>query len=218
MGSKERKEKEKRIRQNDIVDAAERVFFAKGFEKATMDDVAREAEFSKRTLYVYFPSKEQLYLAIMLRAFQKLNSLIEKNLIESAPQNGMDKLEILMETWLELNQKYPDYFKAIHSYENREVDFQNPDEITLALYEEGEKTFQLSVQSIEEGMQDQSIREDIDVVSTVITLWEMIIRLNTIITKKEKYIKNYYKKTPRELVKETYQFIQRSLKKNNSGN
>ncbi len=115
-----------------------------------------------------------------------------------------------METWLELNQKYPDYYRAIHFYENREVDFQDPDEITLALCREGKKSFQVSVMAIEEGIQDQSIREDIDVVSTVITLWGMVIGLNTIITKKEKYIKNYYKKTPAELVKEAYRFIQRS--------
>ncbi len=217
MGSKERKEREKKIRQNDIVDAAERVFFAKGFEKATMDDVAGEAEFSKRTLYVYFTSKEQLYLTIMLRAFITLNNLIKKNMIEKTAQNGLDKLRIIMESWLELNQKFPDYFKAIHFYENREVDFQNPDEITRALYEEGEKSFQLTVKTIEEGKLDHSIREDIDVVSTVIILWEMIIGLNTIITKKEKYIRNYYKKTAPELVKETYQFIRRSLKKGTSG-
>ena len=93
------------------------------------------------------------------------------------------------------------------------MDFQDPDEITLALYREGEISFQVTVMAIEEGIQDQSIREDIDVVSTVITLWGMVIGLNTIITKKEKYIKKYHKKTPDELVMEAYRFIQRSLKK-----
>ena len=46
-----------------------RVFFARGFDGATMDDVAREADFSKRTLYKYFSSKNQLTLAIAHRGF-----------------------------------------------------------------------------------------------------------------------------------------------------
>ena len=100
MGIKERKEKERRIRKDDIVDAAERVFFAKGFERATMDDVAAEAEFSKRTLYTYFPGKEQLYMAFMLRAFQTLNKLIQNNMTEKASKNGIEKLKIIMDTWL----------------------------------------------------------------------------------------------------------------------
>ena len=211
MGLKERKEKEKRIRKEDIIDAAEKVFSLQGFEKATVDEVAAEAEFSKRTLYAYFSSKEQLYMAIMLRAFQTLNKLLNKNLTQRAPQNGLDGLKIIMETWLELSQKYPDYYEAIHFYENREADFQNPDEITQDLYREGEKTFQATVRALEEGIKNKSIREDIDVVTTVITLWGMVIGLNTIITKKEKYIKSYYKKTPAELVEQAYLFVQRSL-------
>ena len=67
MGINERKDKEKQIRSNDIIDAAERVFFLKGYDLATMDDVAKEAEFSKRTVYVYFNSKEQIYFEIMVR-------------------------------------------------------------------------------------------------------------------------------------------------------
>ena len=40
-----------------ILAAAERLFAEKGTEKTTMDDIAREAEYSKATLYVYFQSK-----------------------------------------------------------------------------------------------------------------------------------------------------------------
>ena len=67
MGYNDRKRQEKEIRRKDIVDAAERVFFSKGFENASMDEVAKEAEFSKRTVYIYFNSKEQIYFEIMIR-------------------------------------------------------------------------------------------------------------------------------------------------------
>lgn len=49
-----------------ILAAAERLFAEKGTEKTTMDDIAREAEYSKATLYVYFQSKEEIINAILL--------------------------------------------------------------------------------------------------------------------------------------------------------
>ena len=49
-----------------ILAAAERLFTEKGIEKTTMDDIAREAEYSKATLYVYFQSKEEIINAILL--------------------------------------------------------------------------------------------------------------------------------------------------------
>ncbi len=62
MGILERKEKEKQQRRDDILGAAKEVFFSKGLMSATMDEIAEKAELSKGTLYLYFASKEELYL------------------------------------------------------------------------------------------------------------------------------------------------------------
>ena len=59
MGIAERKEREKLQRRKDIIDAAEKVFFYRGFESATMDEIAEKVELSKGTLYLYFKSKEE---------------------------------------------------------------------------------------------------------------------------------------------------------------
>lgn len=63
-----------------ILAAAERLFSAKGIEKTTMDDIAREAEYSKATLYVYFQSKEEIVCAIMLNAMV----ILRKRLTEAS--------------------------------------------------------------------------------------------------------------------------------------
>jgi AcrR family transcriptional regulator len=39
-------------------------FFSKGYDITTGEDIARNAEFSKRTVYVYFNSKGQIYFEI----------------------------------------------------------------------------------------------------------------------------------------------------------
>jgi AcrR family transcriptional regulator len=52
-------------KRRQIVDGARSIFLAKGFDAASMSDIAREAGVSKGTLYVYFDDKEQLFQAII---------------------------------------------------------------------------------------------------------------------------------------------------------
>ncbi|MGD9367432.1 MAG: TetR/AcrR family transcriptional regulator [Desulfobacteraceae bacterium] len=72
MGIRERKEREKERRRQQIMVAAKRVFIEKGFGKATMEDIAREAELSAGTLYLYFKNKNELYASLTLRVLQYL--------------------------------------------------------------------------------------------------------------------------------------------------
>jgi TetR/AcrR family transcriptional regulator of autoinduction and epiphytic fitness len=51
-------------KRRQIVEGASRVFSTLGFDAASMSDVAREAQVSKATLYVYFQDKEHLFTAI----------------------------------------------------------------------------------------------------------------------------------------------------------
>lgn len=77
MGIQERKEREKERRRQQIIVAAKRVFSAKGFTKATMEDIAKEAELSPGTLYLYFKNKDELYASLSLRILKHLNIRLE---------------------------------------------------------------------------------------------------------------------------------------------
>lgn len=57
-------------------------FFTRGYDNTTMDDVAKEAEFSKRTVYVYFNSKEQIYFEVMIRGYRLLINMLKNDLQE----------------------------------------------------------------------------------------------------------------------------------------
>lgn len=77
MGIQERKERERERRRQQIIVAAKRVFTAKGFTKATMEDIAKEAELSPGTIYLYFKNKDELYASLSLRILQYLNIRLE---------------------------------------------------------------------------------------------------------------------------------------------
>ena len=55
-----------------ILDAVERLIGVLGYTKTTMDDVAREAGVGKRTIYVHFPSKEEVVLCTIDRIVDRL--------------------------------------------------------------------------------------------------------------------------------------------------
>ena len=77
MGIQERKNRERERRRQQIIVAAKRVFSEKGFSKSTMEDIAREAELSPGTLYLYFKNKDELYASLSLRILQYLNIRLE---------------------------------------------------------------------------------------------------------------------------------------------
>jgi len=59
-------------RRNQLLGAAEEVFVAQGYHAAAMDDIAERAGVSKPVLYQHFPSKLELYLALLDRHCDKL--------------------------------------------------------------------------------------------------------------------------------------------------
>ncbi|MFZ5571058.1 MAG: TetR/AcrR family transcriptional regulator [Thermodesulfobacteriota bacterium] len=78
MGIQERKGRERERRRQQIMVAAKTVFHRNGFNKATMEDIAREAELSPGTLYLYFKNKNELYASLSLRILQYLLIRLEE--------------------------------------------------------------------------------------------------------------------------------------------
>jgi AcrR family transcriptional regulator len=96
MAIQERKEREKERRRQQIIVAAKRVFSEKGFNKATMEDIAKEAELSPGTLYLYFKNKEELYASLSLRILQYLHIRVT-HVNKEAALTPEQKLSALME-------------------------------------------------------------------------------------------------------------------------
>ena len=55
-----------------ILDAADRLLGRYGYQKTTADDLAREAGIGRRTIYVHFTSKEEIFLASIDRVVERL--------------------------------------------------------------------------------------------------------------------------------------------------
>ena len=93
MGIAERKERERdlqqKMRRKQILNAAKRLFHAKGFTAATMEDIAQEAELSPAAIYLYFKNKDDLYVSLNLQLLEYLSDRLERLYL----QEGLDAEE-----------------------------------------------------------------------------------------------------------------------------
>jgi len=67
-------------KENLIIDAAQRRFAAFGLNKVTMDEIAADIGMSKASLYYYFPTKEELFKAVILHEQQVFLSRLDEML------------------------------------------------------------------------------------------------------------------------------------------
>ena len=81
MLSKRQKE-QRNLRKKSILDGALKVFKTHGIEKTTMDEIAHESGFGKATLYYYFASKDEVFIAIMEEGWKQLWEGIESKIVE----------------------------------------------------------------------------------------------------------------------------------------
>jgi AcrR family transcriptional regulator len=106
MGITERKAREKTLRRKQISDAARKVFADKGFKGATVEDIAREAELSPGTLYLYFNSKDEIYFSLNISILKFLNGELEK-LGKRRGLTPTQKIEALTQVFLDLYELDP---------------------------------------------------------------------------------------------------------------
>lgn len=209
MGTAERKEREKLQRKKDIIDAAEKVFFSKGFENATMDDVAAEVELSKGTLYLYFNSKDELYHAIIERASKLMNSMFREAV--DIDCNGLCKIRSLGEVFIKFYFEHPDYHDALMFDQSKETQINCICESEMAAWEFKKNSNQILVDAVKEGIKDGSLKKDIDPVMTSMLLWGQTMGIMQLAKHKGAILNNFYDIDPDDLINEYFNFVMMAI-------
>lgn len=160
---------EKEKKKNTIIKAARIIFFEKGFEKATMDEIAKKANIAKGTLYLYFSSKMDLYYSIVLIGLDKIKTIMQDNFEKT--KTGLEKTVAMGNSFIEFFLKHPDYYNFIINYESHQAREKSKDKQVRESYKGSEKIFNILRDSINEGIKDGSISEKISPEKMSILLW-----------------------------------------------
>lgn len=119
MGVKERKEREKLQRSQDILEAARRLFESKGFLNTTLQDVANEAEISVGLIYRYFQSKEDMFASLALKGAEQFDQDLEATLKKGAKKKNTAQaiLTSIAKSFFDFYSPYGEYFDMLlYSY------------------------------------------------------------------------------------------------------
>ena len=91
--------------QEKILQAAEKVFQEKGFDGARMQEIADKADINKGLLHYYFRTKNRLFEAIFIKAFNHIVSSVK--VILSSDRPLMEKLELFIDKYIDVIMKNP---------------------------------------------------------------------------------------------------------------
>ncbi len=145
--SRDQKKAESRRR---IMDAARDVFFRDGFMRANLDEMAEKAGVAKGTLYRYFKSKADLYVAVLA---DNLELFLRR--MEDAAKPRSSALErvrsigrFYFSHWLE----HPDYFQIFWAIDNESVIGELPREVIDKIASFWEANLNVLHSVLEEGV------------------------------------------------------------------
>lgn len=213
MGITERKEREKRRRRNEIIDAAEKVFFGKGVENATMDDVAETAELSKGTLYLYFSNKEELLYAIKMRATVMLKEYFEKTC--HSKSKGIDNVRNIGRAFINFSTERKDYFELMMHFEGKKLDKLNFEDPYIHEFVEQNSPMNLFIDIIKMGQDDGSVRDDIPPWVIAHNLWAMTTGVLQMITKQEQILEIHgYNNQDKAFIEGMFQMFENGITNN----
>ncbi len=99
------KEQEKRARQDVIVDAAQRVFAVKPFNKVSIRDIAREAGISHASIYRYFPDQQTLFVEAFLRGAKEIVQVLD-DIVQSIEEGDVEKVTEEFISYMIANDQY----------------------------------------------------------------------------------------------------------------
>jgi len=205
LGIAERKEREKEQRRKEIISAAEKVFFKKGVENATMDDVAQQAELSKATLYLYFNSKEEIYSAIFSKSQEALFKMIEK--VTAKVTDTRDKIATLLAAFISFQKKNPDYFEAFFYFLTRDIEVDEENCYVKQRRKSGQEFLKKWVHLVEKGKKDGFIRKDLNEIPVAIILWIQLIGFLKIYPKLKKTLKKEFNVTEESILTDYFELI-----------
>ncbi len=166
----ERRAREKEARRSQILDAARELFFEKGFEGATVEDIAERSELSKGTIYLYFPSKEEVYVSIMLEGSTILHEMLTDAASVDLPADTT--LRHMGHAYYRFYREYTGYFRMLflYYYSALEIHKKISAELCKRCDEKAMQSIHLVAEMIQRGV-DQGVFEPCNSLDFAILSW-----------------------------------------------
>ncbi|MCL2619666.1 MAG: TetR/AcrR family transcriptional regulator [Defluviitaleaceae bacterium] len=203
-----KKERLSQFNRNNIVTAAKELFAEKGVEQTTVDHIAKKADCSKSTIYVYFKSKEEIFDCIVLEHYVMLRDGLE-NATKDA-ENFSDGFYAICNTVADFYAKHPMYFDSVLGEIKIVTDQSDP--VLFQVYQVGEEINAIMAEFFVRWMNEGQIRNDLPALpQTIFALWGSVCGIISLAHKKRLYINYRMETTSEEFMKSGFDLLLKSV-------
>lgn len=181
--------KEKEVRTAEIEQAAREVFLSRGYQAATIQEIADKAGVAKGTVYLYYKGKDDLYSALILPTAEYLN----ERLMDLYEELGSGRyttceqfLNALTEVFVEQHYRDPEISMIYQGFQIGSIVTGVSEQILGRLTSLGKRNFQLLRDMCSNAIERKLMR-DLDVVKTADALWGMFVGVVQVEWNKRKF-------------------------------
>jgi AcrR family transcriptional regulator len=113
LGVKERQEREREATSRAILDAARELFVAEGYANVSIRKIAEKIEYSPAAIYSYFPSKDDIFLALAEDGFRMLFASATDCAMAQTSTNHVECIRSAFWHLYEFSKAHPEYFNLM---------------------------------------------------------------------------------------------------------
>lgn len=169
-----RRERERSARRQLILDVAKAVFAERGFLNATVEEIAERSELAVGTLYLYFKSKEEMYVSLLFDAMAIFYERIEA--VRASGSSPDAQLRAVWNFFYEFYQSQPEYYRAFMFLHNEGLREMISPEVMNAINRQAGKNFHQVGQIVQAGV-DAGIFRPVDPRGVVDVMWSLLMGL-----------------------------------------
>lgn len=186
MGRGNKKEAVAAVHRVQIMKAAEKLFLEKGYSQTTIEDISKASEYSRRTIYAYYESKDDILHHIIEQGLMEL-----KQNIENAIDIKGDFITVYKAICMAMSKyqsKYPVSADKVNGANASDFDFEKLSDTEKHILILGTEINSTLAAFIENGKKQGIVRQDVIPMLTVYILWSGITSFLTLAQQKGQFI------------------------------
>ncbi len=217
MSTNDRKAWERAQREQRIIDIALKVFVEQGYDRTGIPAIADAAGYNKRTIYLYFKNKKEIFLAVVLRCMQLLKESLE-TAAELVPGDRAGMKEFAWAFFC-FSEDYPEYMDLIMIYESRYFVYHDADrpedygQRHAACQAVSDEIAEMAAAAIKKAIASGSFVTNLKPRQLMLLLWGQIFGVIQILRIREKHFEDAFGLGRDDLFNQFVKMVENALSK-----
>lgn len=209
MSRENKKESVAALHRKAILEASEKLFIEKGFGETTISDISAASGYSRRTIYAYYLSKEDILHHIIVQGLSSLNNDIKIGMAESG--DFIKRYRSICSAMKKYYEDCPLSAESVITAETGKIAPEAPTPAVRDILKLGDEINDLLSRFIQDGKTSGAVRSDVEPMPTVYILWSSISSLLTLTGTKGRFLTQSLSCTRDEFLKYGFRQIINSI-------